>query len=327
VFGRAAGASPLLLVARRVAVSSWCSTGLDEAPPHDYVRFATSNDASEERLMDSSGIRQLTPLFQKFLYVAVFLTFGAGVPLFLLSAQTDRFFSWTINPPLTAAWLGATFWAASVIVLLAARQPVFAYLRPAMPGGLLFVWLMLGATLLHLDRFHLDRATGIAWVAVYVAVPPILTFILWRQFTAPGEDPPRAALLPGWLRFAFALYALVVGGIGLALYLLPAQADAVWPWTLTPLTARALAAWLIPLGVIAAQLVWENDFVRIRAAMIGATAFAGLNLVAVARYSGTIDWAGAAAWLYLATLGGTLIVAVYSLLAGRQVPQSAPSAA
>jgi hypothetical protein len=276
--------------------------------------------------MNTNSVRQLTPLFQKFLYVATFLTFGAGIPLFLMPEQTDRFFSWTINPPLTAAWLGATFWASSIIVFLAARQPIFAWLRPAMPGGLLFVWLMMGATLLHLDRFHLTQATGLAWVAVYLAVPPVLTFILWQQFTAPGGDPPRIALLPVWLRLGFALYAVVITAIGLSLYLLPQQVAGAWPWTLTPLTARAMAAWLIPLGVIAGQVAWENDFGRVRAVMVGAVVFAVLHLLAVGRYAATVEWSSLAAWLYLLVLVATLLVGVYGWFAGRQVSRPAAAA-
>lgn len=273
--------------------------------------------------MNDSTIRPLTPLFQKFLYLVTFLTFFAGVPLFLLPDQTDRFFSWTINPPLTAAWLGATFWASSVIVFLASRQPVFAKLRPSMPGGLLFVWLMLGATAMHLDRFHLDRITGVAWVVVYFTVPPVLTYILWRQFREPGGDPPRTTPLPLWLRTAFGVFALLILVVGLGLYLAPQQTAAIWPWTLTPLTARATAAWLIPLGVIAAQIIWENDFGRIQATMIGAITFAILHFMAVARYAATIDRSQATAWVYLLILMGTLVVGIYGWLAGQRTVGSA----
>jgi hypothetical protein len=269
--------------------------------------------------MNETTIRPLTPLFQKFLYLATALTFLAGVPLFLLSAQTERFFSWTINPPLTAAWLGATFWASSVIVFLAARQPVFAKLRPSMPGGLLFVWLMMGATALHLDRFHLDRITGLAWVVVYFTVPPALTYILWRQFREPGGDPARTAPLPFWLRLAFGLYAVMILVAGIGLYLAPQQTAAIWPWTLTPLTARATAAWLIPLGVIAAQIVWENDFDRIQATMIGAIAFAILHFLVVIRYATTIDWNNITVWLYLLILTATLVVGIYGWLASQRM--------
>lgn len=268
--------------------------------------------------MKESTIRPLTPLFQKFLYLATALTFLAGVQLFLLSEQTDRFFAWTINPPLTAAWLGATFWASAVIVFLASRQPVFAKLRPSMPGGLLFVWLMLGATVLHLDRFHLDQLTGVVWVAVYFVVPPALTVILWRQFRAPGGDPPRTAPLPGWLRLAFGLYAVLILLLGAGLYLMPQQTAALWPWTLTPLTARATAAWLIPLGVIAAQIIWENDFGRVQATMMGAIVFAILHFLVVVRYASVFTWNNPASWLYLLILVATLVVGIYGWLAAQR---------
>jgi hypothetical protein len=55
------------------------------------------------------------------LYVLTALTFFAGTQLFVLSDHTDRFFSWTIEPPLTAAFLGAAYWAACVLLAPAAR--------------------------------------------------------------------------------------------------------------------------------------------------------------------------------------------------------------
>src|SRR5687767_11274093 len=46
------------------------------------------------------GMRRLLILFSG-------LTLLAFVALFLGAGQTDRYFAWTINPPVTAAFLGA----------------------------------------------------------------------------------------------------------------------------------------------------------------------------------------------------------------------------
>ncbi len=48
-------------------------------------------------------------------------------------------------------------------------------------------------------------------------------------------------------------------GFGGALFLAPELAGPLWPWALTILTARMLGAWLIGLGLAAAQALWEND--------------------------------------------------------------------
>lgn len=41
------------------------------------------------------------------LLVAAGLVLAIGLPIYLLPDRTDLLFSWTVNPPLTAAFLGA----------------------------------------------------------------------------------------------------------------------------------------------------------------------------------------------------------------------------
>jgi hypothetical protein len=52
--------------------------------------------------------------------------------------QTETYFAWTIHPPLTAAVLGAGYWASFVLELLSARERLWARTRVAVPAVLLF---------------------------------------------------------------------------------------------------------------------------------------------------------------------------------------------
>jgi hypothetical protein len=47
---------------------------------------------------------------QRFFLIATGLSFIASVQLFALVEQTDQSFSWTIAPPLMAAFLEAGYW-------------------------------------------------------------------------------------------------------------------------------------------------------------------------------------------------------------------------
>jgi len=71
----------------------------------------------------------------------------------------------------------------------------------------------------------------------------------------------------------------------------------LWPWALTPLTARAIGAWLIAIGAGMAQSVWENIWTRADRAVSFAV-YGALQLVAVARYPETINWTSPQAWLF-----------------------------
>jgi len=267
----------------------------------------------------AAGVRPVIPPMRWLLYAASSLVFLAGLQLTILTEQTQTFFAWTINPPLTAAFLGAAYWAAVPVELIAARQTVWAKARVAVPAIWLFTTLTLVATLLHADRFHfsdpLVSAQGAAWfwLAIYAGVPVAMLLVGWMQLRAPGGDPPRGSPEPLWMR----IVVLAQGGgmlvFGAGLFLLPSVVGPLWPWALTTLTARAVGAWLIGIGFAAIHANRENDASRIGPLAGGYTAFAALELIALARYSGTVNWSTPAAWIYLAFLLSILPVGLLAL--------------
>src|SRR4051794_37339960 len=101
------------------------------------------------------GVRPLTGGMRWLLRIASVLVFIIGIPLFLLSEQTDRYFAWTISLPLTAAFLGAGSGSSFFIEFVASRERSWATSRVAVPAVFVFTVLTLVATLIHLDLFHL----------------------------------------------------------------------------------------------------------------------------------------------------------------------------
>jgi len=257
--------------------------------------------------------RALTIGMHRILLLAGGLVFLAGFQLFVLTEQTEHYFAWTIQPSITAAFLGAAYWASFALEILASRERWWDRARIAIPTVLVFTTMTLAATLLHIDRFHFNSLEPIArfaawfWLAIYALVPPLMLVLLYRQVSAPGEDQPRVTNLPIWLRGLLGIHSIILLGVGAALFLVPQVANVVWPWKLTALTARAIAAWLIGLGIGAGQAVYENDFARLRIAMISYTLFGLLELLAVARYWINVDWTGIQSWLYMGFLVSVLV--------------------
>jgi hypothetical protein len=251
-----------------------------------------------------------------------------GIQLFVLTEYTDRFFAWTITPALTAAFLGAAYWAALPLVYLSSRETIWARARLAVFGVLVFTILTTAATLIHLDRFHLFGPNPLAqfaawvWLAVYGVVPPALLIILILQTRLPGSDPRRQAPLPGWLRAILALQALVMLTIGVILFIAPLAP--IWPWKLTPLTGRAVGAWLVGIGIIVAHVNFENDWRRVHITMISYTLFAVLELLALVRYLMLVDWSALPAMVYLVFLLSVLVVGGYGWLVSRAYGRPQP---
>ncbi|TCO48486.1 hypothetical protein EV646_104308 [Kribbella antiqua] len=277
--------------------------------------------------------RPLTSGMKLMLVVAGILVFLVGIQLFVLTEHTARYFAWTVNPPLTAAALGGAYWASAVMEILASRQRTWTRARIAVPAVLTFTALTLVTTVLHLDRFHLGEKFAVAtqvatwgWIAVYAVVPVVMSILLVLQRRAAGVEVPRRNSLPRWLRAVLGLHAVVMLSLGLSLFVDPEATLVLWPWMLTPLTARAIGAWLLGLGLAAAHAAGANDWGRVAVATHSYGLLGVLELVALMRYPDTVDWGRPAAWVFVLFLLSFLLVGVYGwIMATRTAHRSTVS--
>jgi hypothetical protein len=271
----------------------------------------------------AAAVRPLVPGMRYLLFVAAVLVLLAGFQLFVFTERTDTFFAWTIVNPLAAAFLGASYWASFSIEALAGKQTVWANARIAVPAVLVFTLLTLAATLIHLNKFHLGgqfpagtRFVTVAWIVIYALVPLLMLIVLVVQARTPGSDPPRTAALPGWAYLIVALQAIVLLGVGIALFAAPVAAAPVWPWALTPLVARATAAWLISLGVAAVHALLERDARRLRPAAVGYVVLVVLQVITLGRYPDQFAWGSASGIIYLIVLATMLLIGGVALARG-----------
>jgi hypothetical protein len=244
------------------------------------------------------------------------------VLLFVLAEHTETSFSWNIEPPLSAAYLGAAYWAACVLIAWSATQRTWDRARATVPPVLVIAVLLLGATLIHLDRFDFDSVFGWFLLAAYLLVPPGVIVLVALQLRAPGADGDPGGPLPPGLRHVLGLQAGVMMVLGAALCTAPAQVDSVWPWTLTPLTARAIGAFLCGFGVAAAHAVVEDDRVRFRGAALAYLALGVLELLAVAVYGGDLSGGAGRTALYTLFLASVVLVGLWGVAVTRSGPRA-----
>ena len=257
------------------------------------------------------------------LFVGGVLVTVAAVQLFVLSTETDRFFAWTIKAPISAALLGAFYGSASFIAFLSAREEQWSRARVGVPGVIVFIWLTLLATLLHLDEFHLDsdrwlaRAVAWVWLVVYALEPVALSIVYVVQVRTPGTDVAAGPRQPAWFRSAVTAQGAVATAAGVVLFLAPERSADVWPWPLGPLVARALGAWLVGFGLLLVAVGIEQLWDRVRAAVIGIAVAAALHLVALVRFADDVDWDRPVAWLLVGYLVSVLATGAYGWSAQR----------
>jgi hypothetical protein len=250
--------------------------------------------------------------------IDVFVLATAGLQCFILASSTDRWFAWTVSPPISAAVLGAGYFGSIVMVFEARRARRWVDARVVILSTLLFASLTLAVTLRHLDKFHLDtgptsaRLAAVAWLVIYVAVSPFVLFLVVQQRQARGVEPERVeTLLSRPSRVLLLVEGCLLVALGVVLSGGARRAE-FWPWKLTDLTARAISAWLIALGAMLALCAAEREVARTRYALHSAATAAFFWILAVSRFRSSVQWdfGGALTIAAPVTLIATVIAAL-----------------
>jgi hypothetical protein len=273
-------------------------------------------DAAED------GPRRLTTAMRVVLVVFLVLAGLAFILLYLRPGHTNREFAWTIRPEITAAFLGAGYGAGCVLVAASLRRRPWAEVRVGIGIVLVFSAMILVTTLLHLERFHFGAANGAtarfaAWVflAVYVFVPTVGTWLFLREQRLAGPQPPGGLALPGWFKVAIGAQGGLLVAFGAALFVAPWAFAPAWPWPLTSLTAQAVGSWLVPIGLGNLAVLREGDLRRGRVPALTSVAYGLLQLGAVARFGDQVQWHEPGAWIWVALLLNAVVTGGYQLLA------------
>ena len=180
----------------------------------------------------------------------------ALVILWGMPDRTADAWAWPIKPELTPIFLGAGYGAGAYFFLrtfLATRFPPSA---AGIFGAAFFASMMLIATLIHWDKFNHGDAPLIGalvfygWVIVYIVSPFVVLALWWsNRRTDSGAARAREAVVPESVRLAARVYAAGALIAAAVFFISPRIAIDIWPWDLTPLTARVIASFTAQVGV------------------------------------------------------------------------------
>jgi len=202
--------------------------------------------------MSASSVKddRIFPLTRIILIIVVPFLLLAFLILYLFPETSGERFAWGIKPNMTALLIGAGYLGGAYQFIFTIFGRRWHRIHLAFPPVTAFTILMLLATILHWDRFDLQHFPFQLWLILYIITPFLVPFLWLRnRNTDPGTPEPGDLRVPGYARFGFALF----GSTGLVLMALmfatPQTMISVWPWKLSPLTARVLGGWFGLLGV------------------------------------------------------------------------------
>src|SRR3954451_8910053 len=228
--------------------------------------------------------------------------------LVLLPDRSDELFAWPIAPALSAYVLAAAYTAGGYffvrVIMGAPWERVVAGFAPITA----FVWLVALATVLHLDRFRDGSLPFLAWALLYAVSPfgiPLLAVVASRRAGATGEGEP----LPRAVRGAMAAGGAVVVAMALWLFADPTGVAGDWPWTMTPLTTRVMAAVIALFGTVWLSVAVDGR--RAAATVVLEALAVGLTVLLVGVIAGGPGWGRSLAPVLV---GGAAVMLVATVL-------------
>ncbi len=223
---------------------------------------------------------------------------AAFVILFLFPGQTRTLWGWTIRSRMSCMFMGGGYLAGALFFARATRTQQWHRLGPGIIATTVFAGLLGVATFLHWSEFNHDHVSFWAWTLLYITTPLLLPvlYVKNRKFD-PGTPGADDVPIPKWIRIS--LTGLGAGQLlfAAALFLRPSQFLDDWPWAMTTISARSLAAFAAFPAIAYLSFAFEPRWSALRWPF--ETAIAGLTLVAIgaARSWGDFD-DGAVSWAW-----------------------------
>jgi hypothetical protein len=246
----------------------------------------------------------------------------AFVILYLLPDRTGDLFAWPIAPSLTSRVLASAY-LCGAFFLRVLREQHWHVVGNGFLSVLAFASLLGIATVLHWDKFTHDHVSFWTWSALYFGAP-FLVLAVWlanRRYAAPVA--PGDPLLGTATRVTIVAVGLFGAVLGIAMFLAPDAFVPHWPWPLTPLTARVVAAVLCLAGAGVGS--WRDPRWTAASRMLEVTVImAALMLVGTALGHAELDTGSPLFWPWLLGLVGLLVGSAATLLRHRLGVQPSP---
>ena len=248
----------------------------------------------------------------------------AFVVLYAFPRDTDRWFAWTIKPPMTPMTLGAVYLGGSYFFIRAFRARAWHTVKAGFVAVGTFASLMGVATIVHWDRFNHSHLAFWLWAGLYFTTP-MLVWGVWAANRRRGSVPaPGDVLLSPVARRLLAATGALAVTMALFLFVFPQAAIDAWPWTITPLTSRVLGS-IFALGVAQLGVLTDARWSAARVMLQVQVGMLALILIAAARAHADFDASNPLTWLLLGGFAFTMASAAVLMftMEGRR-PAHAP---
>ena len=228
--------------------------------------------------------------------------------LYLRPGETLELFAWPIKPSMSARMLAAAYAGGIFFFTRAALSQKWHHIKAGFLPVTAFASAMGIATFLHWDKFTHDHIAFYTWLVLYVTTPfLVLAAYLRNRRADPGTPDTGDLVFNRSIRYGLAAVGLITIVVGTLLFLFPEFMITVWPWSLTPLTARVVGGMFALPGlvglVMAADPRWSSARITLQSQIFS---------IAFILLASALSWAdfnpsAPATWLFVGSLAFLLV--------------------
>lgn len=248
----------------------------------------------------------------------------AFIILYFLPNHTAKLFAWEIKPPMTAMMLGSAY-AGGIYYftgVILTRQ--WYRIKVGLIPVTIFASILNVATILHWEKFNHGTLPFFAWVFLYFTTPLIVFGLwLWNRGQDTNQPDRNELIVHPLIRFIIGAIGATTLAIAIFLFLNPNLMIQLWPWTLTPLTSRVMAAMFSLPGMVGLGMAMDSRWSSAQIILQSQGFSISLILIAVFRSQMDLNWSTPGIWLFTIGLGSMLagIVIFLALFSAYQKAQ------
>jgi hypothetical protein len=270
-----------------------------------------SSKPAENNAQSASGIQDDRVLSITHWLAIIIIPFlvVAAILLYIWPTHTDKTFAWTIKPSMTAMMLAAAYMGGIFFFTRVATAREWHTIKVGFLPVIAFAGLLGIATILHWDRFNHSHISFFTWTTLYFTTPFLVLGVWLRNRTHDTRrDKPGDLLIPFPARVIIGAIGGITLLVSLFLFFSPQQMLQIWPWSLTPLTARVLGAMFTLPGIVGLGIAAEPRWSAARIILQSQSFSILMILIAAARAWNDFNHANSVTWLFVGGLAGLLIL-------------------
>lgn len=269
----------------------------------------TTTTTTASSTPSSTSQDRVLPVTRLLAAIIVPILLAAFIMLFFFPNDSGRLFAWPINPTMSAMMLGATYLGGAYfftrVVMAKSWQSVQLGFIPVST----FVGILGIATLLHWDRFTPGHISFILWAFLYFTLSFIIPVVWYRnQQASRGATDSTGKLIGGALRMAIGVLGVVLLVASAILLVFPQVMIGAWPWALTPLLARVMAAMFALPGLVGIGVARDGRWSSAKTIFEAQALSIIFIFIAMARAANEISWGMVGAWTFVGGLLGVLVL-------------------